>query len=271
MYAKVLVEEWAKLAKERGTLRHAVEGTSMRHSMSGKCARQIHYYLTVGDDGITNPFDLPAYWSTGLGTAVHGWWQAALANLFPMAELEKVVHIPGADSSGHVDAWLPDDKVAIELKSINGFGFKSIQEQGNGPRYDAFVQACVNAYALEAERMVLIYLSLEAISRQRAASRKIDEVGRIAKEFHYTPEVFTKVAEKEIERWAAIRAAGSDTPRAIPDPEIPVGARVINPATGHLSSGGSTWHCTYCSYQDLCNSECVTLGDPAEDLTQANN
>jgi len=256
VYAKVLVEEWAKLAQERGTLAHAVEGTTMRHSMAGKCARQIHYYLTVGDEGITNPFDLPAYWSTGLGTAVHGWWQAALGNLFPNAELEKVVHLPQADSSGHVDAWLPDEKIAFELKSINGFGFKKIQESNEGPRYGDFVQACVNAYALDAERMVLIYLSLEAISRQRARQRDIDEVGRIAKEFHYTPDVFTKVAEKEIERWNTIRERGADTPRAIPDPEVPAGARVIDPSTGRLSSGTYAWQCAYCSYQDLCASEC---------------
>lgn len=264
VYAKVLVEEWARLAQERGTLAHAVEGTTMRHSMSGKCARQIHYYLTVGDEGITNPFDLPAYWSTGLGTAVHGWWQAALARLFPTAELEKVVHIPEADSSGHVDAWLPEEKIAFELKSINGFGFKKIQEDDNGPRYGDFVQACVNAYALNAERMVLIYLSLEAISRQRADKRKIDEVGRIAKEFHYTPDTFTKVAEKEIGRWKEIRERGADTPRAIPDPEVPAGARVIDPSTGRLSTGSYTWHCAYCSYQDLCNSECVEIASPKE-------
>jgi hypothetical protein len=262
MYAKVLVEEWAKLAQERGTLKHAVEGTTMRHSMSGKCARQIHYYLTVGDEGVTNPFDLPAYWSTGLGTAVHGWWQSALANLFPDAELEKVVHIPQADSSGHVDAWLPEEKVSIELKSINGFGFKKIAEEGNGPRYDAFVQCCVNAYALEAERAVLIYLSLEAISRNRASKFKIDEIGRIAKEFHYTPDVFVKVAEKEIERWNIIRERGADTPRAIPDPEVRVGARVVDPSNGKLAladgtAAGYAWNCNYCSYQDLCASECV--------------
>ena len=254
LYAKILVEEWARLAQERGTLEHAVAGTTMRHSMSGKCARQIHYYLSGAE--VTNPFDLPAYWSTGLGTAVHGWWQDALARAFPSAELEKVVHLPQADSSGHVDAWLPEDKIAFELKSINGFGFKTIQEGNNGPRYGDFVQACVNAYALEAERMVLIYLSLEAISRGRAKQKQIDEVGRIAKEFHYTPDVFTKVAEREMERWAVIRERGAETPRAIPDPEVPAGARVVDPANGKLSSGGYAWHCGYCSYQDLCASEC---------------
>jgi hypothetical protein len=258
LYAQILVQEWARLAQERGQLAHAVEGTSMRHSMAGKCARQIHYYLTVGDEGITNPFDLPAYWSTGLGTAVHQWWQDALARAFPNAELEKVVHLPQADSSGHVDAWLPDEKIAFELKSINGFGFKKIQEDNTGPRYGDFVQACINAYALDAERMVLIYLSLEAISRSRAKQKNVDEVGRIAKEFHYTPDVFIKVAEREIERWAAIREQGANTPRAIPDPEVPVGARIIDPSQGRWKVGDKTgyaWNCGYCSYQDLCCSE----------------
>lgn len=258
MYARVLIDRWKELAQERGQLAHAVEGTSMRHSMSGKCARQIHYYLTGAE--VTNPFDLPAYWSTGLGTAVHLWYQEALARAFPHAEMEKVVHIVHADSSGHVDAWLPEEKIAIEIKSINGFGFKKIAEDGDGPRYSDFVQCCINAHALGADKAVLIYLSLEAISRQRAVKRNIDEIGRISKEFHFTPDVFNKTAEQEIARWAAIREAGPDTPRAIPDPEVVKGARVIDPSNGRLAIGdksvGYWWGCGYCGYQALCDMDC---------------
>lgn len=258
VYARVLIEQWKALAEERGTLAHAVDGTSMRHSMSGKCARQIHYYLTKAE--VTNPFDLPAYWSTGLGTAVHGWWEEALVRAFPKAEVEKVVYIKEADSSGHVDAWIPGEGISVELKSINGFGFKKIAEDNSGPRYSDFVQCCVNAYALKAERAVLIYLSLEAISRGRAEKRNIDELGRISKEFHFTPEIFNEVALKEIERWGHIREAGADTPRAIPDPEIQKGARVADPSTGRLEvdgkSVGYAWMCGYCAYQDRCSDDC---------------
>lgn len=258
MYARLLIEQWKRIAEAKGMLEHAVPGTSMRHSMSGKCARQIHYYLTQAE--VTNPMDLPGYWSTGLGTCVHGWWQEALLEAFPNAEIEKTVHVPEADSSGHVDAWLPDEKLAIELKSINGFGFKKIAEDNSGPRYSDFVQCCVNAHALKADKAVLIYLSLEAISRQRAAKRDIDEIGRISKEFHYTPEIFNEVAEKEIERWARIRNAGDDTPRAIPDPEIVKGARVVDPSTGRLEVDGKgtgyAWHCMYCAYQNKCADDC---------------
>lgn len=257
VYARILIEEWAKLAQERGTLEHAVPGTSMRHSASGKCARQIHYYLAGTE--VTNPFDLPAYWSTGLGTAVHGWWQDALKRAYPNAQVEVTCHIPEADSSGHVDAFV--DGVSIELKSINGFGFKKIAEDNTGPRYSDFVQCCLNAYALKAERAVLIYLSLEAISRGRAEKRNIDELGRISKEFHFTPEIFNEVALKEIERWRNIREAGVNTPRAIPDPEIQKGARVADPSNGRLVVDGKTtgyaWMCNYCAYQDKCASDCA--------------
>jgi len=230
--------------------------------MSGKCARQIHYYLAGAE--VTNPFDLPAYWSTGLGTAVHGWWQDALRRAYPNAEIEKVIHIPEADSSGHVDAWLPDDKICIELKSINGFGFKKIAEDNEGPRYSDFVQCCINAHALDADKAVLIYLSLEAISRGRAEKRNIDEIGRISREFHFTPDVLHKVADTEIQRWATIRERGDDTPRAIPDPEIVKGARVTDPSNGRLELNGKAvgyaWMCGYCGYQDLCASECNGCG-----------
>jgi hypothetical protein len=253
-YSRILVEQWAKLAKERGELAHAVEGTSMRHSMAGKCARAVHYYISGTE--ITNPFDLPGYWSTGLGTAVHHWWQDALRELFPNAEIEKTVHLPDADSSGHVDAWLPDEKVALELKSINGYGFKLMAEGGEGPKFDHLVQASVNAHALGAEKMVLIYLSLEAISKPRAKKYDLSEVERIAKEFHYTPDFFTKIAEEEIDRWGKIRKAGDKTPRNIPDPEYLPNHLVVDPRTGLMKKGdqvvGNAWQCIYCMFQDKC-------------------
>ena len=258
VFARVLIEAWKEEALSRGTLEHSVPGTTMRHSMSGKCARQIHYYLTGAE--MTNLFDLPAFWSTGLGTMIHQLWQEALAKKFSDVEVEKVVHIPEADSSGHVDAWIPEGKASVEVKTINGYGFKKIAETDEGPRYSDFVQCCVNAYALGADKAILIYLSLEAISKPRANKLNIDEIGRIAKEFHYTPEIFNEVAEKEIQRWAVIRERGADTPRAIPDPEFTKGARVVDPTNGKMEKDGKpagyAWMCGYCSYQDLCASEC---------------
>lgn len=253
-YARLLVEDWARLAKERGTLEHSVPGTSMRHSMSGKCARAIHYYLTGAE--VTNPFDLPSYWSTGLGTSVHEWWQDVLARVFPDAVLEAKVHIPEADSSGHVDAWLPEVKTAIELKSINGYGYKMIVEKGEGPRQGDVVQLAVNAHALGAETAVLVYLSLEAISKPRAKNLGLSEINRIATEFEFTREFFEPIALKEIRRWAKIRELGKETPRQIPDPEFQPGARVVDPLTGRMEKDGSpcgkAWQCNYCSYQTLC-------------------
>ena len=267
VFAKLLVESWAEVAKEKGELEHAVAGTSMRHSMAGHCARAIHYYINGAE--VTNPFDLPGYWSTGLGSAVHVWWQEALAKAFPNAEIDKKVHILEADSSGHVDAWLPEEKIALELKTINGYGYKLMVEGTEGPRHGNLVQACVNAHALGAEKMVLVYLSLEAISKGRAEKRGLTEVERIAKEFHYTPDVFNKVAEAELDRWGKIRAAGDATPRNIPDPQYPPAALVVDPMTGRLEKKGEqlgyAWNCGYCAYQLRCNQDLSEGGDGGSD------
>lgn len=262
MYAKVLVEEWARLAEEKGERQHAVEGTSMRHSMYGKCARQIHYYLTLGYDGITNPMDLPGYWSTGLGTAVHEWWEVALKRAFPTAKVEVVCHIDEADSSGHADAFIEDEtKTCLELKTINGFGFKKLAENGDPPRYSDFVQLMMNAYALDADEAVLIYLSLEAVSKNRAKQKGLYDHERITKEFHFGREEIQEVAAVELQRLAQIREAGDATPRSIPDPEYVPGALVADPSNGKMEVGGKVvgyaWQCGYCSYQDRCIKDCT--------------
>lgn len=258
LYARHLVETWAKKAEEAGPKPHAVPGTTMRHSMAGKCSRAIHYYLTETE--VTNGFDLPAYWATGLGSAIHVWWQDTLREAFPSAEVEVPCHIPEADSSGAADAVIVKEdgtRVLLELKTINGFGFKRMAEGGEGPRHGDYVQSCMNAYALKCDELVLIYLSLEAISRARASSRGLDEIERIAKEFRVEKVHFMPTALAELKRWESIRESGPDTPRYIPDPEYANDVVVADPSKGRLVSGsGSTagyaWQCGYCGYQDKC-------------------
>lgn len=260
MYAKLLAEAWREQNEKTEELAHAVAGTSMRHSMSGKCARQIHYYLT--HEAVTNPFDLPGVWATGLGSRIHVWWQDALRAAYPDAEVEVTVSIPGADSSGHVDAtvWEDGELTSLELKSINGFGFKKMAESGDGPRYSDMVQCCVNAYGLGAKKAVLLYLSLEAVSRSRAVRKGLEEHERIMKEFHFDEEQIKEVAETELVRWADIRTAGPNTPRSLPDPEYAPGTVVTDPATGKLELNGVVsgyaWQCGYCAYQLKCADDC---------------
>jgi hypothetical protein len=260
MYAEVLAKAWKEINERKEELEHSVEGTSMRHSMSGKCARQIYYYLSK--EPISNPFDLPAIWVMGLGTRIHEWWQEALRAAYPTAQVEVTVHIPDADSSGHVDATIVEDEegepfvTCLELKSINGFGFKKMAENGDPPRHSDMVQCCVNAYGIQADKAVLIYLAAECVSRGRAKQKGLSEHERFMKEYIFDKETIEKVAIKEIMRWDAIRKMGDNTPRKIPDPEYPAGAAVADPSTGKLSLNGSisgyAWQCGYCAYQDKC-------------------
>ncbi len=256
MYAKLLAESWREQNERQEELEHSVAGTSMRHSMAGKCARQIHYYLSKTEP--SNPFDLPSVWVMGLGSRIHLWWQDSLRAAFPTAEVEVTTHLEEADSSGHIDATIQDGdkKIALELKSINGFGFKRMAEMGDGPRYGDTVQLAMNAYGCGADEAVLIYLSTEAVSRARAKSKGLDEHERIMKEFHFDRQQIVEIAEAEMARWARIRKAGDKIARLIPDPEYPPAAEVVDPKTGRMAIGSSTtgyaWQCNYCSYQNKC-------------------
>lgn len=254
--ASALARKWAAEPNRP----HAVEGTSMRHSMAGGCSRAIHYYVTGTES--SNPPDLAGHHSMGIGSLVHAAWQAAVIEELgaDCVEAEVPCAIPEADSSGNADLVLHSDKqglVVTELKSINGFGFKKLAEDGQAPRFKDFVQLCMNAYALNADVAMLVYLSLESISRPRALKKDLVEHERFSKQYFWKKEEFTRVAQLEIERWAEIRKAGDKTERLINDPEYVVGAKVIDPEVGRLAdpSGkivGHAWQCGYCPWQDKC-------------------
>jgi hypothetical protein len=270
----VLVERWATEADDD---KPTALGTPFRHSDAGKCARAISY--TAAKIPASNPMDLTGVWNTTLGSRIHEWWQEALAERWPDAEIEPKVRTVGADGSGHLDAVirLPATgiqqswTVCYELKTVGGYGFKSsigVARKGTpaeGPNPTHLYQAALNAAAVDADETVIGYLSKEAVGIGIGRSNNLTDLDRIAAEWTFTREQYLPLAEKEAKRIAGILALvdeGTLSRRVVPD-EMPPGAEIVDPARsawtverdGVTEQTGALWggqYCDYCKYLDTC-------------------
>lgn len=263
--ATALADAWAKRFEAEDDKPMASAEARVRHSWASMCARRIGYEIAGAP--VTEPLTVADHWRFGIGTTVHERWQDVIVEAFPDAEVEVKVTIPEIPSAGHVDLWLPATKTAVELKSINGFGFKmAIGARGaaEGPRTSALVQGALNAYALGAETLKIVYLSLENLSPRELEKVGVHEWQKFAAEWTFGKDVWLPLAQQEIARLSKILAVidkGEMPPRAIPD--LPKGARIVNPMKGAwtvetadgITETGSTWQCNYCPFQTHCAND----------------
>jgi len=241
--------------------------TKWRGSWAGMCARKIAYM--VADVPETNPSSTADIWRMGLGSVVHELLQPAIEQWIgsdtTLNAEEEVNVVLGEHGHGHVDLVLETDDgktVVVELKTINGFGYKMAIEKGEGPRHSAVLQGSMYARALNADYLVLAYLSLENIAPGRAEKFGLDDIGRFAAEWHLTPDEFFPLAEQEMERIEGIAlATEAEGPQSIPrrfshsDPDVPFPAEIDDPSKGLWVEGtsyGKVWQCNYCNHQDQC-------------------
>lgn len=244
-----------------------------RGSMAASCSRQIAYRLC--DTEPSNPLTGADYWRFGLGTMVHNQLKPAIDRWLDKEEgvtaIEEAEVELGEHGYGHVDLTLKagDKTIVVELKTINGTGFKKAIG-GEGPRHSALVQGAMYAHASNADLLIICYLTMELLSPSWAEARGFDNTGRFGAEWHFTKEEFTPIAEAEIARLDYIadnlvQGLPHEVPRMFSeyDPEIPWGAEIIDPSTGawvleednQLLAKGKTWMCNYCNYQDRCANE----------------
>ena len=244
-----------------------------RGSMAASCSRQIAYRLC--DTEPSNPLTGADYWRFGLGTMVHNQLKPAIDRWLDKEEgvtaIEEAEVELGEHGYGHVDLTLKagDKTIVVELKTINGTGFKKAIG-GEGPRHSALVQGAMYAHASNADLLIICYLTMELLSPNYAEAKGFYNTGRFGAEWHFTKEEFTPIAEAEIARLDYIadnlvQGLPHEVPRMFSeyDPEIPWGAEIIDPSTGawvleednQLLAKGKTWMCNYCNYQDRCANE----------------
>lgn len=253
---------------------HAYPGTAFRHSMAGGCARAIAYHAL--NIPASNPMDLAGLWVTQNGTDKHDQIQAVLGSAFPdHFEAEVRVRIPDFNGSGNADGVFddPDDdgtgpnpvRTCWEHKNVGGFAYKkAVGERGEpeGPKSSHIIQGALNAKGMDADLLVITYLSWEAISVQAAARKKISEEGRFAAQWTFTRDEWEPIADAEVARVDGILALLDEgTLPARKHPDIPPRAVIVDPTIGAWQvmdegeapvSLGTTWACPYCAWQSFC-------------------
>jgi hypothetical protein len=270
-YTPTLAAKWFEQYVEAGNLylATAVEGSRYRASWAGSCQRELQYNMRGTDQ--SDPTTVADAWRFNLGSMVHQDMQAVLAEAFPDAEIEKKVDlepIMGFPASAHLDLFIPGSKrpkkpsAAVEVKSINGFGYKmaasTFKGPPEGPRDSAIIQGALAALALDADELVIMYFSLELLSPQLAAGVGIGgELGRFTAEWTFPRKQYEPIARNEIERVKLVMdyvEADVLAPRRTID--IPVDAVITDPVkgTGQRADGSPvrTWKCGYCGHRTTC-------------------
>ena len=147
--------------------------------------------------------------------------------------------------------------IAVELKSKGGFGFNQAvgldrqryaRKEPQGPGGPALLQGALNAYAVDADVLVLGIIGLEAVSRQLATKLDIAPEARIMAEWHYSKEQYTPWAVDELNRLELIAQDARDG-RMSPRKAVGDGFTTVklDPNAERVA-----WQCTYCPYQEVC-------------------
>ena len=191
--------------------------------------------------------------------------------------METKTSIPEISGSGHVDMFFtlfdkdskPYRKVVVEIKTLNGFGFKvaatGFKGPAEGPRRDHIKQAALSAYALDADDVIMCYVSMENVSPSIAGKYCDDaEFGRFTAQWTYSKAEWMPLAEAEIARVGNVLSQIDHPSGGLVEPTIEndngVLVSITDPATGRwelmhedlLIDSGRAWQCGYCRYRDRC-------------------
>ena len=276
----LLAEAWFAQRTHDDNLAHAMPDAGFyRGSYAASCSRQIWYKMTGVEETDSN--SIADHWRMDLGSLVHEGLQSAISEVMPRAEHEVKVNLNSVGLAGsmHIDSvnFLTESVCeTVEIKTINGFGYKTsvttMKGGPHGPRESAVVQAALGACAYQEAHPELfvsgariVYLALENIAPSFATKIGLGgEVGRFCSEWFIPLAQCKVIVQRERDRIDVM--IGQHTNGEWVDPIIPlhpletdrdpVKIRVKNPKTGAAvtngGAGASSWQCNYCSHQSQC-------------------
>lgn len=276
-------------------------------SDAGKCSRAIGY--RAAQIPRSNPVDSAGSWALSLDRSIRERWYVAMRSAYPDAwispsggvvvqtprplttaeEADVFAHAPMDvvdmamhDGLSHLDGAIEiDQRTLISLHTSGGFAYRMrVGERSDpeGPSVEHKIQAALDAVTVDADKMVIAYVSTEPIARPVAERKGISELGRFVAEWSYKRDEFGPWAEAEVKRVDGIRALvdqGQLPARKIPGGQLPKGAEIVDPATGrwevhartstsntqdsqmavpetYVADTGTFYACTYCGWRDLC-------------------
>lgn len=192
----------------------------LRMSNSGKCARAIAYQY---HDYPSEPLSARSLMVFRLGNTIESEVKALIAKYCSHLDITYPTHtlkigIEGNEITGHVDGFISDDTI-LEVKSINGMRFKSLDREGIPEDYIAQAQAYMGA---SGRSKTLFIFYCKDTSHLREITLNYDE----------------KYLMGVVDNFKSVIVS---TPKNLPD-------RKYTP----LKSGQLPWQCSYCSFTSYC-------------------
>lgn len=283
-FVNAVAESWYQQYLDSGAAhRSKAIDLPYRGSFAGfRCDRQLYYAMAGMPRNVPSIAD--AY-RMSLGTLVHDGLESAIKDAMPNAQFEVEVDLRpiGVDGSAHADivTFLEDGScdAVVEVKTVNGFGFKTMASDfkgpPEGPRSGHVLQAALTAMALNAKRIVISYLSMESMSPN--LSKYVEgDLGRFCAEWHFTREEYEAIAKPEIDRINRVMryvTEYNDNDPIVPSPfidddRVPFGAYISDPARGMwvvndttnpnvVVDTGKIWFCDYCDWRERCQKDTI--------------
>lgn len=306
---------WWEHYQESGRMefKPAIEGLPYRASMaSTRCDRAAYYQLSGAEE--SNPPTISDLWRMSLGQMVHDQLDEIFhGRVLPNGDMvlcKQTVDlrpfVPGSAHPDHVlvpadwgekilagEAQLTDVPAhavtVVEDKTLGGFSYKmkatSFKAAPEGPSYGHILQAGMVGRALNADKAIVAYFSMEPVSPTLASYTVDDEMGRFTAEWHFSASHLAPVLDVEagrIRRLLASVEAKRRPLRTIVDPRYPSGMVVTDPVGaskgtkgawvlhdgGMIVDAGECWECGYCRFRDLCidHGDDSGAGDDVSDL-----
>lgn len=275
-WGRNIVEAWLDKRDPDVELELAIpEAGPMRASFAAMCSRAISY--DVGPDLPKPPTKLKDRWRFILGTLVHKELQASFADGETVkAEVKVDLNPIGVPGSAHSDLVVYDKNgdplFVVEIKTVNGTGFKQMatNDRGpaTGPRLSYQLQGGMIAKALGAPEVRIMLFAMENVADWHLDRYGTPRLNDDAKSFYaqwtIPTEELLPIVDREAKRLAKIAElseTGGLAPRALVDEEIPAQARVVDPMTGdweladdkgNVVAAGRAWQCRYCRWQTFC-------------------
>lgn len=260
---------------------------------AGKCARQLSYKTAGVEPDVPNGGTSALVFA--IGDTIGQMVAEGIARDYPEALVvaENPIHtVSGVDRNGDTAfepviietsaGGLPmvgfsdvdithEIRDVVEVKSTGQYGFSQQTGRGyraprpEGPKETHLGQGSIYAKQADADRLIMLYVNRDPLSAKQCDN----DLDRIAAEWHYGPDEFIPIADRELARLRGILTLVQDgTAAARRIPGVP--AEVGDPTTGGwvlygdvpddasasdeapVVDVGTAWDCGYCGHQNRC-------------------
>lgn len=215
----LFVDVWSRELFEEDHDKPTALGTPFRFSDALNCSRRM-VFDALGVEK-SDPIDPAGIHVTTIGTILHEKVQDAIGRKYPDAKFEVVSGSELISGSADGVCLVDGHGLLLELKTVgqypfhkaigmSGMGYRAKRVSPEGPRVSAIAQAGLNALHNGCDTVVVMYIALEAISKNVAERLGFSMYERFTAEWEIPMEVWKPLALDEMRRVSFLNELAQD-------------------------------------------------------------